>query len=96
MNKRRIYSEEFKQEAVNLVVDQGYSLAEAGRSLGVSPSRIGFWKRGQEAGKKSFQGRGKLTPEQQKIHDLEAQVRRLKMEKDILKKATVFFVQEKS
>jgi len=37
-----------------------------------------------------------LTPDQQRIRDLEAENRRLKMEKDILKKATVFFVQEKS
>ena len=94
---RQRFSSEFKREAVSLVVDQSYSLAEAGRSLGIRGNLIGRWKRqleGDEAG--AFPGKGKLTPDQQRIRDLEAENRRLKMEKDILKKATVFFVQEKS
>lgn len=96
MLKRKFYSQEFKQEAVSLVVDQGYSCAEAGRSLGVRGSLIGRWKRDLESGDSVFQGHGKLTPDQQRIRDLETENRRLKMEKDILKKATAFFVLEKS
>ena len=92
MSKRRFFSEEFKQEAVSLVVDQGYSCSEAGRSLGVGGNLIGRWKRDLESG---IPGHGKLSEDQQRVRDLEAEVRRLRMEKDILKKATAFFVQEK-
>lgn len=95
MSKRKFYSLEFKQEAVSLVVDQGYSSAEAGRSLGVRGNLIGRWKREIESGESVFQGHGRLTPDQQRIRDLEVEVRRLRMEKDILKKATAFFVLEK-
>jgi transposase len=93
---RKKYSQEFKREAVGLVVDQGYSKAEAGRSLDVNPNLIRRWQREFEAeGCDAFPGQGKLTPDQKRIRDLEAENRRLRMEKDILKKATAFFVQEK-
>jgi transposase len=42
----------------------------------------------------AFRGNGKLTQDQEEIRKLKAQVRRLEMEKDILKKATVFFAKE--
>jgi transposase len=42
----------------------------------------------------SFRGNGKLTPEQEEVRKLKAQVKRLQMEKEILKKATVFFAAE--
>ena len=94
---RKQYSQEFKREAVGLVVDQGYSKAAAGRSLDVNPNLIRRWQREFESeGNDAFPGQGKLTRDQQRIRDLEAENRRLRMEKDILKKATVFFVQEKS
>ena len=91
MSKRKFYSQEFKREAVSLVVEQGYSCAEAGRSLGVGGSLVGRWKHDLESGDSTFQGHGKLTPDQQRIRDLEVEVRRLKMEKDILKKATAIY-----
>lgn len=99
MNKkeRKKYSTEFKREAVGLVVDQGYSKAEAGRSLDVNPNLIRRWQLQFETeGNDAFPGHGKLTPDQRRIRDLETENRRLRMEKEILKKATVFFVQEKS
>jgi transposase len=95
--ERKKYSTEFKREAVGLVVDQGYSKAEAGRSLDVNPNLIRRWQLEFEAeGNDAFPGHGKLTPDQKRIRDLETENRRLRMEKEILKKATVFFVQEKS
>ena len=42
----------------------------------------------------AFRGNGKLTPEQEEIRKLKAQVKRLEMERDILKKATAFFAAE--
>ena len=92
---RRHHSPEFKREAVALVVEHGYSCAAAGRSLGVSSVLIGRWKsdlEGQAA--EAFRGHGKRTAEQQRFHELESENRRLRMERDILKKATAFFAKE--
>lgn len=93
--QRRHHNQEFKREAVALVVEQGYSAAAAGRSLGVNGGLIGRWR--QELGghgTAAFPGHGKRTAEQQRIAELETENRRLRMEKDILKKATVFFAKE--
>ena len=94
---RKRYTPEFKREAVSLVTEHGYSKAEAGRSLDVNPNQIRRWQLALEAdGSDAFPGQGKLTPDQKRIRDLESENRRLRMEKDVLKKATVFFMQEKS
>ncbi len=95
--ERRTHSREFKREAVALVVEQGYSCAEAGRSLGVNGALIGRWKRQLEDDtSEAFPGKGKRSAEQQRIDELEKENRRLRMEKEILKKATAFFVKESS
>ena len=95
--QRRSHSREFKQEAVALVVEHGYSCAAAGRSLGVNGALIGRWKRQlEDNAAEAFPGPGKRSAEQQRIHDLETENRRLRMEKEILKKATAFFVKENS
>jgi len=84
--QRRTFSQEFKQEAVALVVEHGYSYAAAGRSLGVNGALIGRWKRElAEDASEAFPGKGKRSAEQQLIHDLETENRRLRMEKEILK-----------
>ncbi len=95
--QRRNHGQEFKREAVALVVEHGYSCAAGGRSLGVSGALIGRWKRElEDNGAEAFPGKGKRTAEQQRIHELETENRRLRMEKDILKKATAFFAKESS
>ncbi len=95
--ERRTFSQEFKQEAVALVVDHGYSYAAAGRSLGIRGNLIGRWRLELEGSAlEAFPGKGKRTAEQQRIHELEKENRRLRMEKEILKKATAFFVKESS
>ncbi len=93
--QRRHHSPEFKREAVALVVEHGYSCAAAGRSLGVKGALLGRWKTELEdqAGE-AFPGKGKRPTEQQRIHELEAENRRLRMERDILKKAMAFFAKE--
>jgi len=93
--RRRQHSPEFKREAVALVVEHGYSCAAAGRSLGVNGALIGRWK-GELAAHEAeaFPGKGNRTGEQQRIHELESENRRLRMERDILKKATAFFAKE--
>ena len=92
---RRHHSPEFKREAVSLVVEHGYSCTAAGHSLGVSGALIGRWKGELEAHvAEAFPGQGKRTAEQQRIYELESENRRLRMERDILKKATAFFAKE--
>ena len=49
--KRRTYTREFKAEAVKLVREQGYRLAEAARRLGVHANLLGRWKQQLEAGR---------------------------------------------
>jgi transposase len=64
-------------------------------SLGIRGNLIGRWKRQlEEEQGNAFPGHGKLTPEQQRIRELEEENRRLRMEKDIPKKATAFFAKE--
>ena len=96
MATRKRYSKEFKLDAISLVVDQGYNQAEAARSLEINPNMLGRWvKENQnDDNGQAFRGNGKLTAEQLEIRRLKEENRRLKMEKEILKKATVFFAKE--
>ena len=95
MSKRKVYPKEFKLDAVSLVLEQGYTKVEAARSLSINQNMLGRWiKELEPEDGQAFRGDGKLTPEQAKIRELEQKVKRLEMEKDILKKATVFFAAE--
>ena len=95
METRKKYSKEFKLDAVSLVIDQDYSIAEAANNLGINAQMLGRWVKEHKAKDgQAFRGNGKLTPEQEEIRKLKAQVKRLEMERDILKKATAFFAAE--
>jgi|TARA_B110001454_G_scaffold167952_1_gene158017 transposase len=95
MTKRKKYSKEFKLDAIALVKEQNYSQAEAARNLGLNPNMLGRWiKEAENDDGHAFRGNGKLTPEQAEIRKLREENKRLKMEREILKKATVFFAKE--
>ncbi len=95
MKTRRKYSKEFKLDAISLVLDQGYGITEAARSLEINRNVLQRWiKEFESDDGQAFRGNGKLTPEQAEIRRLKEENRRLKMEKEILKKATVFFAKE--
>ena len=95
MKSRKTYSKEFKLDAIALVREQNYSTAEAARNLEVTPQILGRWiKEAENDDGHAFRGNGKLTPEQEEIRKLKAQVKRLEMDREILKKATVFFAKE--
>ena len=95
MTVRKQYSKEFKLDAVSLVIDQNYTRAEASKNLGINPNMLGRWvKEADSDDGHAFRGNGKLTPDQEEIRQLKSQVKRLQMERDILKKATVFFAAE--
>jgi transposase len=90
---RKIYTYEFKLEAVRLV-EAGQSMAEAARSLGIVEQTLWNWIKAQKAGKLVANGRGsKLTAEQVEIRQLRAELARVKMERDILGKAAAYFSQ---
>ena len=89
---RRRYSREFKLSAVKLVNEQGYSTAEAARSLGIDPGNVRDWV-------KQFAGAPEAAPTEHGA--LKAELRRLRqenarllMERDILIKAAAFFAKE--
>ena len=89
------YSKEFKLDAISLVNEQGYTQAEAARSLGIESRLISRWINEHKTDEgQAFRGNGKLTEEQLEIRRLREEVKRLTMEKDILKKATAFFAKE--
>ena len=91
--QRRSFSIEFKHEAACLVLDQGYSVPEASRSLDVGETALRRWvdqlklERGGETPKSKA-----LTSDQRRIQELEARVNRLEREKAILKKATALLM----
>ena len=95
MSNRRKYTKEFKIDAISLVTEQKYTCAEAAMSLSINPNILSRWIRElTEKDGSAFRGNGKLTTEQAEIRQLREEVRRLTMEKEILKKATVFFAKE--
>lgn len=93
--KRRTYTPEFKTEAVKLVTEQGYSVAEAARSLGIHETLLRSWKQALQAqGDQTFPGHGKLPAIEEELRRLHAENKRLRAERDILKKATALFALE--
>jgi transposase len=89
---RRKYTREFKISAVKLVNEQGYSIPDAARSLGVDPNCVRGWvgKFSSEAGL-APSGEGALATEVRRLRKENA---RLLMEREILKKAAQFFAKE--
>jgi len=89
---RRKFSREFKVSAVTLVNEQAYTIAQAARNLGVDPASVRQWveKLSDEPGMKP-RGDGALAAEVQRLRKENA---RLLIEREILKKAAVFFARE--
>ena len=85
------YSKEFKAEAVALVREQGYSVPEAAKSLGVASNILYRWKDKVEA---QLEGKVLSEDERHELKQLRKEVKTLRMEKEILKKASAFFAKE--
>jgi len=92
---RKVYSAEFKKSAIALVTEQNYKPEQAATNLGVNPGTYKFWL-------KTHRRSGKVVDpveqaDLQKLNtELEREVTRLRMERDILKKAAAFFAKESS
>ena len=92
---RRTYTSQFKREAVELVEREGVSVAEAARRLGLYQTLLRSWRvKFQEQGDQAFPGAGQRTAIEEEVRQLREENVRLKMERDILKKATAFFARE--
>ena len=100
MTKRKVYTDEFKQDAVRFVIDEGLSKAETSRRLGVGENALRRWVQEYQNGGKEYEpeevsdNRNLTTAEQKELRRLREENRQLKMEREILKKATAFFAKE--
>ena len=78
---RRTYTPEFKAQAVKLVTQHGYSVAEAARSLSISENLIRYWKQAlHDKGEHAFPGQGKPSPVEEELRHLRAENKRLTAE----------------
>ena len=95
--KRKSYSKQFKLDAIGLITEQGYNISEAARNPGIDHNTLRRWKKQLETDEsEAFPGNGKLTSEKEELQRLRKENAKLKMERDILKKAAVFFAKESS
>ena len=95
-NTRRTFTLEYKQDAVKLVTEQGYSRQKAADSLGISLSAITTWVRQESPIGDSKEAKSVTLnlSERSELERLRKENQRLLMERDILKKAAVFFAKE--
>jgi transposase len=96
-DKRRYYSDEFKRDAVCLVTEKGYGVTEAARNLGINAHMLGRWKRQAERQTNhSMKDNGHPSVDHDEVVRLRKEVKRLQMEREILKQAALFFANESS
>jgi len=94
---RRKYSQEFKLEAVKLVLEQDRTIGDVAASLGVNRGLLQRWKSQLKSeGVLAFPGNGRLNPADEENRRLRKELSRVRQERDILKKATAYFAREQS
>ena len=89
--KPRKYTDEFREEAVKLVTEQGYTVTEAAKSLGITTKLLYNWK---DKFAKQASGEALSKDERAELIKLRKENKRLLMEREILKKASAFFAKE--
>jgi len=85
------YPKEFKDEAIALVLEQGYSVPEAAKSLGIAANLLYKWK---ELHEQQVEGKALAEDEREELKRSRKENKELRMEKEILKKASAFFAKE--
>ena len=91
-SQRKSFSREFKLETVRLVVDGENSVVGIARDMGIHPNTLYRWvKEFSEKPGEAFPGKGHQAPEAEQIRQLKRENERLRMERDILKKAMAIF-----
>lgn len=91
---RRRYTAEFKADAVRLLEEEGYGLTEAARRLGIERSCLTRWRRELRGEEPVKPGPASADEKDAELRRLREEVRKLRMEREILKKATAFFASE--
>jgi len=106
--QHKTYSKTFREQACRLVREEGYSAAKAAESLGMPHNTLLLWLRSRGPSDQPFANTGEPTARENaggandpkvlqiQMRELEARIRRLEMEKEILKKATAFFAREQT
>lgn len=90
------YDKEFKQQAVQLILEQGKSVNQTAKELGVSNETLYHWVRlYREDQEYAFPGSGKLKPDDQAIRDMKKRIRDLEEENAILKKSLGIFAKDR-
>ena len=89
---RRSFTDEFKRDAVALVIDEGRTVVDVARGLGVGEGALGNWVR--QARVDRGERAGVTTSERTELAELRKENARLRMERDLLKRATAFWVKE--
>ena len=90
--KRRSFTREFKADAVAMVLDEGRTVADVARSLGIGATSLGNWVR--QARIDRGEREGLTTGERAELAELRREVSRLRTERELLKRATAFWVKE--
>ena len=95
-DKNRHFSREFKRDALQLVTEKGMPVGKVARELDIHPNLLHSWRRTFLAkGDKAFSGKGRIVPEKAEIRRLQKELKRVKEERDILKKALAFSKRQK-
>lgn len=95
--KRRYYDDEFKRAAIRLVTTNGHGVAETARNLGINSNMLSRWKREDEAKQNGASPERDLSAEERhELRQLRSEVKRLRMEREIFKKALGYFANESS
>ena len=96
VSRRKSFTREFKIETVKLVTDSDLTVAEVAEDLGIHPNTLYKWVRQfGDNPEEAFPGKGKQISEAEQLRLLKRENQRLRMERDILKKAMAIFSQEK-
>jgi transposase len=92
MKKRKLYTKEFKEGAVRLVIEQGRTRSDVAKSLGIAEVSLSRWiKKAKEESGDAFRGNGNRSSKEQEVFELKRRIRELEEEREILKKAATYF-----
>ena len=92
---RRVFTLEFKHEAVRLVRERGMTVAQAAKDLDLHDNVLRKWVRdAKQNGAQAFPGRGRQRPDDAEVSRLKRELAKTQAERDILKKAIAYFAKE--
>jgi transposase len=86
---RKIYTSEFKEQAIKLSYSNGKPVAETAADLGLPTNMLHRWRREAKQAGRAFTGHGKARDEE--LAELKKRLKQAELERDILKKAVSFF-----